>query len=27
MVAVIYFCLLFPTTLLAQVYERRLAKA
>ena len=27
MVAIIYFCLLFPTTLLAQVYERRLAKA
>jgi polar amino acid transport system permease protein len=26
MVAVIYFLLLFPTTLLAQVYERRLAK-
>jgi len=25
MVAIIYFCLLFPTTLLAQVYERRLA--
>jgi len=27
MIAVIYFFLLFPTTLLAQVYERRLAKA
>ena len=26
MVAIIYFCLLFPTTLLAQVYERRLVK-
>jgi polar amino acid transport system permease protein len=26
-VAIIYFILLFPTTLLAQVYERRLAKA
>jgi polar amino acid transport system permease protein len=26
-VAVVYFCLLFPTTLLAQAYERRLAKA
>ena len=25
MIAIIYFCLLFPTTLLAQVYERRLA--
>jgi len=27
MVAVIYFLLLFPTTVLAQAYERRLAKA
>ena len=27
MVAVIYFVLLFPTTVLAQAYERRLAKA
>jgi polar amino acid transport system permease protein len=27
MIAIIYFFLLFPTTLLAQVYERRLAKA
>jgi polar amino acid transport system permease protein len=27
MVAVIYFILLFPTTVLAQAYERRLAKA
>ena len=26
MVAIIYFCLLFPTTLFAQAYERRLAK-
>jgi polar amino acid transport system permease protein len=25
-VAIIYFCLLFPTTVLAQAYERRLAK-
>ncbi len=25
-IAIIYFCLLFPTTLLAQAYERRLAK-
>ena len=27
MIAVIYFLLLFPTTLMAQAYERRLAKA
>jgi polar amino acid transport system permease protein len=27
MIAIIYFFLFFPTTLLAQVYERRLAKA
>jgi polar amino acid transport system permease protein len=26
MVAIIYFCLLFPATVLAQAYERRLAK-
>jgi polar amino acid transport system permease protein len=26
-VAIIYFCLLFPTTVLAQAYERRLAKS
>jgi polar amino acid transport system permease protein len=27
MVAIIYFCLLFPATVLAQAYERRLAKS
>jgi polar amino acid transport system permease protein len=27
MVAIVYFLLLFPTTLLAQAYERRLARA
>jgi polar amino acid transport system permease protein len=26
-VAIVYFCLLFPTTLFAQAYERRLAKS
>ena len=26
MIAVVYFCLLFPATLLAQAYERRLAR-